>query len=146
MNWNFPKLKQFLHSLFIVRVDNENSRKAVKPAGPTIVGDNNVLQINLQPSEAEEKRIQLSDDERKILEKLAEGCKISYVRDGSGMICVAHLFGDNENPITDNVVLALLPRLLRKGVIDSRGDHNSEIAEISASGRRIIQWLDLNNK
>ena len=146
MDWNFPKLKQFLHSLFIVRVDNQNSRKAVKTEGPTIVGDNNVLQINLQSSEDEEKRIQLSDDERKILEKLAEGCKISYVRDGSGAIFVARLFGDNKDLVSDEVVLESLPRLLRKGVIDSHRDHNSEIAEISASGRRIIQWLDLNNK
>ena len=144
MGWgifDFSKLKQFFHSLSIVSVENQNNRKAVKTAGPSIVGDNNILTINMQTTEAEEKRIKLSLEERTILERLAEGCTIIYARDAKGVIAVATMFGSGQNKELQPGLIKLLPSMLRKGIIEPEGRNHYVI---SPSGKRIIQWLDLN--
>ena len=116
----------------------------VKSNGNSIVGDNNTqFNINLQISETEEKNIKLSDNERLILELLAEGCKIAYVRDGSGMICCTHLFGDGKNSVSDESLLEMLPLLLKKGLVEFLDDSH---CVISPFGKRIIQWLVFNGK
>ena len=143
--FDFSKLKYLIKKVTValVNIGNNNNRVWKHNRGFQTYGDNSPLCIVLQISENEERKIQLSGDERKILEKLSEGCRISYVRDQSSSICFARLFGDNENSIQDDVVLKLLPHLLRKGVVEI---HDEKNIDISSSGKRIIQWLDLNGK
>lgn len=138
--FDFSKLKQIFQNLKILSVENKNNRKAVKPAGPAIVGDNNTLTINVLATEAEEKKIKLSDKERYFLEQLAEGCTIISARDGTGIIANAVMFGCGQNQNQPELV-KLLPGMIRKGIIESDGKNHYVISPL---GKRIIQWLDRN--
>ena len=144
--FDFSRLKQLFHNLtaHLINVEAGNNRKAENNTGNPVVGDHNTqVIINLQMSEDEEEKINLSEVEQEILERLARGGYIVYVRDGKGNFCDAKLLGNNGNPELKSDLIGLLPDLLMKGLIEHEGKNHYVI---SPSGKRIIQWLFFNKK
>lgn len=109
--------------------------------GNNVVENNgNVYYIHFDRPETEDKNILLTHNEEELLSILADGSEISYVRNGSGEVAMASVFGfvGDDRPKSDEVI-KLLPPMYRKGVIDKKGEDRYIISPV---GRRIIQRLD----